>query len=112
MVEVTEIRNVPAPETLTKRVLALVQLKDRLSIPPDVIYQVVLDPLRFSPSRKYLHFDRKNQLFSDVHGWFPVESIAILEVLCECNEAGLAVGQETIYADQLEQRAVALSGRT
>jgi hypothetical protein len=105
MSDVTEIRNVLDPQKLDKRVLALIQLKDRLSIPPDVIYQVVLDPLRFSPSRTYLHFDRKNQIYSDVHGWFPVEAIEVLEVLCECDEKGVAVGQDTIYAEPLQKAA-------
>lgn len=98
MSDVTEIRNVLDPQKLEKRVLALVQLRERMSIPPDVIYQVVLDPLRFSPSLKFIHFDRKNQIFSDVHGWFPVDCIEILEVLCECDEKGVAVGQDSIYS--------------
>lgn len=106
MSDVTEIRNVLDPQKLDRRVLALVQLKDRLSIPPDVIYQVVLDPLRFSPSLRFIHFDRKNQLYSDVHGWFPVESIEILEVLCECDESGVATGRDTIYATKGAELAV------
>ena len=105
MSEIAEILNILEPAKLTKRVLALVTLRDRLSIPPDVIYQVVLDPLRFSPSRLYLHFDRKNQIYSDVHGWFPVQSINVLEVLCECDEKGVAVGQDTIYAEPLMKAA-------
>jgi hypothetical protein len=105
MSEVTEIRNILDPQKFNKRVLALIQLRDRLSIPPDVIYQVVLDPLRFSPSRAYLHFDRKNQIYSDVHGWFPVQSINILEVLCECDEKGVAIGTDTIYAELMAQAA-------
>lgn len=105
MSEVNEILNILDAGKLDKRVLALITLQGRLSIPPDVIYQVVLDPRRFSPTRTYLHFDRKNQIYSDVHGWFPVNSINVLEILCECDEKGVAVGQDTIYAEPLAKAA-------
>jgi len=97
MSEIAEVVNILDPDKLEKRVLALITLRDRMSIPPDVIYQAILDPQRFSPSRLYLHFDRKNQVFGDIHGWFPVRSINVVEVLCECDEKGVAVGQDSIY---------------
>lgn len=73
--------NLPHP------VICLVRIAGRLSIPPDVIYQVVIDPARISPSRKFLQFDQRTQQ-SDVHGWFDISSIEVVEELGACTSAG------------------------
>lgn len=77
-----DIFNLPRP------VLALVNIEGRLSIAPDVLFQVVIDPDRLSPSRDFIHLDQRTQK-TDVHAWLPVDSVKVIEVLCECTPAGV-----------------------
>lgn len=77
-----DLFNLPHP------VIALVNIEGRMTIAPDTLFYVVIDPAKLSPSREFLHFDQRRQQ-TDVNGWFPVDSIKVVEVLGECTAAGV-----------------------
>lgn len=78
-------------------VIALVQIEGRATIAPDVLFQAVLDPARISPSRNFIHFDQRTQR-TDLHGWFDLQSIRIIEVLCACDAKGEPAEGQSVYA--------------
>lgn len=63
---------------LKRKIVALVCLKPRMTVAPDIIFQVTIDPSKISPSGKYIRFDAAN---SEVNGWQPIEAVQILEIL-------------------------------
>lgn len=76
--------------------VALVQIEGRATISPDVVFQAVIDPALISPSRQFIHFDQRTQR-TDLHGWFDLDSLRIIEVLCRCDASGVPVEGQSVY---------------
>lgn len=94
-----EVINAAGIKDLTRKTLALVRVKGRMSIAPDVVYQVTINPLMLSPAGQYIRFDQMasghqwscgngSRIQDELHGWFEVHSIEIVEVLGEYDDAG------------------------
>ena len=66
---------------ITEPTCALVTLHDG-SQNPAVMFQVVLDPAKLSPSGDFLRFNQDNMC--ELHGWKPIAAIKVWEALETC----------------------------
>jgi hypothetical protein len=66
-----------------KPCIAIVRLEDS-TVNPAVLFQVVLDPARVSPSGEMIRFNAtgaNGKAESEIHGWKQISKIVLVEIL-------------------------------
>lgn len=69
---------------IDKPVSAVIRLHDATQNPA-VMFQVVLDPAKLSPSGNLIRFNSNEQ--SEIHGWKEISALEIVEILEEVTES-------------------------
>ncbi len=75
--------DIPQPHEITKPTACIIAFKAQEGARP-VHYEVIIDPRQKSPSGRMIRFD--NTKGCEAHGWQPLDSFHIVEVLCEMTE--------------------------
>ncbi len=73
----------PQPHEIDKPTACIIAFKEQSGRP--IHYEVVIDPRQKSPSQRMIRFDSTKG--SEVHGWQPLDSFHIVEVLKAMEEA-------------------------
>lgn len=70
----------PQPHEITKPTACIVRFSDQPGVRP-IHYEVVIDPRQKSPSGRMIRMDSARGC--EIHGWQPIDSMQIVEVLHE-----------------------------
>lgn len=74
----------PQPHEITKPTACIVRFSDQPGVRP-IHYEVVIDPRQKSPSGRMIRMDSARGC--EIHGWQPIDSMQIVEVLQEMSFA-------------------------